>query len=75
MFYQFEWNDKVIDINEQYPLLPIGDTIRLAEQMGISYPAQYHKKRRARQPDVMHCQVPVRCANSRRTAPQFFLMV
>lgn len=52
-FYQFEWADKVIDINEQYPLLPIEDTIRLAEQMGINYPTQYYKKRKARQPEVM----------------------
>lgn len=46
VFYQFEWADKIIDINEQYPLLPIEDTIRLAEQMGISYPTQYNKNAR-----------------------------
>lgn len=53
VFYQFEWADKIIDINEQYPLLPIEDTIRLAEQMGISYPTQYNKKRKTCQPVVM----------------------
>lgn len=52
-FYLFEWADKVKDINEQYPLLPIEDTIRLAEQMGINYPTQYYKKRKARQMEVM----------------------
>ena len=52
-FYLFEWADQVMDINEQYPLLPIEDTIRLAEQMGINYPTQHDKKRKVRQPEVL----------------------
>lgn len=37
-FYILEFSDKVIDIREQYPLLPIEDTILIAEELGIKHP-------------------------------------
>jgi hypothetical protein len=37
-FYILEYSDNVIDIREQYPLLPIEDTISIANELGISYP-------------------------------------
>ncbi|URZ04695.1 TnsA endonuclease N-terminal domain-containing protein [Clostridium felsineum] len=37
-FYILEFSDKVIDIREQYPLLPIEDTILISEELGIKHP-------------------------------------
>lgn len=37
-FYILEYSDKVIDIREQFPLLPIEDTISIADELGISHP-------------------------------------
>lgn len=37
-FYILEFSDNVIDIREQYPLLPIEDTISIANELGIRYP-------------------------------------
>ena len=43
-YYIFRWNDDVVDIQEQYPLLPIEDTVAIAEEMGIA-PVKDVKKR------------------------------
>lgn len=37
-FYFLEYSSDVIDIREQYPLLPIGDTISIAEELGVEHP-------------------------------------
>lgn len=37
-FYILEYSDKVIDIREQFPLLPIEDTISIADELGINHP-------------------------------------
>lgn len=34
----FDWSPKVIDIQEQYPLLPLEETIGIAEQLGYKHP-------------------------------------
>jgi len=37
-FYILEYSDNVRDIREQYPLLPIEDTISIANELGINHP-------------------------------------
>ena len=37
-FFLAEFNDSVLDIREQYPLLPQGDTLEIAKQLGIKHP-------------------------------------
>ncbi|NFL38788.1 heteromeric transposase endonuclease subunit TnsA [Clostridium botulinum] len=37
-FYILEYCDDVADIREQYPLLPIDETISIANELGIEYP-------------------------------------
>lgn len=37
-FYQLEWAHNVIDIREQYPLLPLERTLFIAERLGIKHP-------------------------------------
>ncbi|HUW65275.1 MAG TPA: TnsA endonuclease N-terminal domain-containing protein [Spirochaetia bacterium] len=37
-FLVFDWADTIIDIREQYPLLPLEETLSLAEEAGIKHP-------------------------------------
>ena len=37
-FYILEFSDKVLDIREQYPLLPLEDTITIADELGLKHP-------------------------------------
>jgi hypothetical protein len=37
-FYLLEWSNSVIDIREQYPLLDLDETVRIAENLGIRHP-------------------------------------
>jgi hypothetical protein len=37
-FYTLEWSPMVIDIREQYPLLPLEETLALAQQCGVKHP-------------------------------------
>ena len=37
-FYVLEWSPIVFDIREQYPLLPLEETLTIAEQCGIRHP-------------------------------------
>ncbi|SHJ75306.1 TnsA endonuclease C terminal [Clostridium cavendishii DSM 21758] len=37
-FYILEYADSVIDIREQYPLLPIEETLQIANELGIEHP-------------------------------------
>lgn len=48
-FYVLEWSPRVIDIREQYPLLPLEETLELARQCGVRHPTDP----RTRQPVVM----------------------
>lgn len=38
-FYLFSWAECVLDIREQFPLLPLEETIAIAETAGIKHPA------------------------------------
>jgi len=38
VFYVYEWTRSVIDIREQYPLLPLEETLWIAERMGVRHP-------------------------------------
>ncbi|PLX85591.1 MAG: heteromeric transposase endonuclease subunit TnsA [Desulfuromonas sp.] len=48
-FLLLEWSGNVVDIREQYPLLPIESTIEIADRLGIKHPADP----RTKQPVVM----------------------
>lgn len=48
-FYVLEWSLMVSDIREQYPLLPLEETLAIAEQCGISHP----KDPKTQEPIVM----------------------
>lgn len=37
-FYLLEFSDEVVDIREQFPLLPLEDTILIAKELGIEHP-------------------------------------
>jgi hypothetical protein len=37
-FYLLEWAPQVVDVREQYPLLPREETIEIAERLGIKHP-------------------------------------
>ncbi len=38
-FYLTEFSDVILDIREQFPLLPQEETIVIAEELGIKHPA------------------------------------
>jgi len=48
-FYLAEWEDDVIDIREQFPLLPIERTLTIADGLGIDHPIIPRNKK----PNVM----------------------
>jgi len=48
-FYMLEWSDEVLDIQEQYPLLPRQETELIAETLGVNHP----KHPRGQAPQVM----------------------
>ncbi len=37
VFYLFSWSEPVIDIREQFPLLPLDETLAIAEEIGINH--------------------------------------
>src|SRR5262249_28974844 len=39
VFYAFDFSPSVLDIREQFPLLPLEDTLAIAEECGVSHPA------------------------------------
>jgi hypothetical protein len=49
VFYVLEWEPSILDIREQYPLLPLDLTLSIAEKLGIAHP----KEPGTRQPVVM----------------------
>jgi hypothetical protein len=44
-YYVLEWSSVVIDIREQYPLLPLEETISIAQNCGISHPVHPKSKK------------------------------
>lgn len=38
-FFNLQWEDCVVEIREQYPLLPLEDTIFIAKEYGIKHPS------------------------------------
>ena len=48
-FYLSEYSDLVFDIREQFPLLPLAETIVIAEELGIKHPTV----RKTNEPYVM----------------------
>lgn len=48
-FYLLDWSPVVIDIREQYPLLPLEETLEIAEGLGLKHPINVKTK----EPEVM----------------------
>lgn len=42
-FLETQWDDSCIDVREQYPLLPISDTMLIAKNLGIRHPSIKNK--------------------------------
>lgn len=38
VFYILDWSENILDIREQYPLLPIEETKTIAEKLGVRHP-------------------------------------
>lgn len=38
-FFIVQWEDSVVDIREQFPLIPLEETILISEELGIKHPA------------------------------------
>ena len=43
-FYVLDWSLPVLDIREQFPLRPLEETLAIAEQCGVAYPADPRTK-------------------------------
>ena len=44
-FFMLEWSSRVADIREQYPLLPVEETVAIASALGIRHPTNAKTKR------------------------------
>ncbi len=44
LFYMLDWSERVTDIREQYPLLPVEETVAIAEALGIRHPLDARTK-------------------------------
>ena len=44
-FYTLEWAPQVVDIREQYPLLPLEETMEIAGECGVRHPTDPRSKR------------------------------
>lgn len=42
VFYLLDWSECILDIREQYPLLPLGETEAGAKQVGVRHPTDPH---------------------------------
>src|SRR5262245_20959092 len=49
VFFIYEWSLQIIDIREQYPLLPLDETLAIAKECGVAHAADI----RSKQPMVM----------------------
>lgn len=45
VFYFLDWSENVVDIREQYPLLPLEETLEIAKNLGYRHPSMYGKYR------------------------------
>lgn len=43
-FYILDASDKVMDIREQFPLLPVTETVRISEEIGVRHPRDPHSR-------------------------------
>lgn len=43
-FYLLDWSPVVIDIREQYPLLPLEETLEISEELGLKHPVNVKTK-------------------------------
>lgn len=44
-FVLTQWDDDVVDIREQYPLLPLEETISIADEVGVNHPPMNSNKK------------------------------
>jgi hypothetical protein len=44
VFLHYQWPHSVIDIREQFPLLPLEETVEIAKEMGVRHPTSPHTK-------------------------------
>ena len=40
-FYTLEWSESVVDVREQFPLLPVEETLSIAESLGVRHPEHH----------------------------------
>lgn len=50
-FFVFDWSPHVIDIREQFPLLPLQETQAIAEECGVKHP--FERRSKERHPTVL----------------------
>ncbi len=62
-WYALDWAPSVVDIREQFPLLPIEDTLRIAERLGYRHP----RHPQTRRPIVMTTDFLVTIGDHSRT--------
>src|SRR4051794_29504805 len=44
-FFILEWSTRVVDIREQFPLLPVEETVAIAQALGIRHPMDMRTKK------------------------------
>lgn len=47
VFYIYDWSQRVIEIKEQFPLLPLEETLSIADEIGVPHPSDPATKRPA----------------------------
>lgn len=65
-FYVLEWSTKVLDIREQFPLLPLEETLAIADQCGFAHPSDPKTK----EPIVMTTDFRVTVKQGAKTIEQ-----
>ncbi|PSB34399.1 TnsA endonuclease N-terminal domain-containing protein [Stenomitos frigidus] len=65
-FYVLEWSPKVLDIREQFPLLPLEETLAIADQCGFAHPSDPKTK----EPIVMTTDFRVTVKQGTKTVEQ-----
>ncbi len=44
LFYLLDWSERVTDVREQFPLLPVEETVAIAEALGVRHPFDARSK-------------------------------
>ncbi|HEY9697869.1 MAG TPA: TnsA endonuclease N-terminal domain-containing protein [Trichocoleus sp.] len=65
-FYVLDWSSVVLDIREQFPLLPLEETLAIADQLGFAHPLDPNTK----EPIVMTTDFRVTVKQGTRTIEQ-----